>query len=43
MNDLVFALCKTFPEVKVLGHYQLSADIHKACPCFDAQKEYGVL
>ncbi len=43
MNDLVFALCKTFPEVKVLGHYQLSADIHKACPCFDAQKEYAVL
>jgi len=29
-----------FPDAKVVGHYQLSANIHKACPCFDAQKEY---
>ena len=21
-------------------HYQLSANVHKACPCFDARKEY---
>lgn len=29
-----------FPEAKIAGHYQLSADIQKACPCFDARKEY---
>ena len=40
MNDLIYALRHAFGDVKVLGHYQLSADIHKACPCFDARKEY---
>lgn len=28
------------PEAKIVGHYQLSANVHKACPCFDARKEY---
>ena len=42
MRDLVYALCHAFGEVKVLGHYQLGADIHKACPCFDAQREFSV-
>ena len=29
-----------FPEARIVGHYQLSANIHKACPCFDPVKEY---
>lgn len=29
-----------FPACRIKGHYQLSADVHKACPCFDACKEY---
>ena len=30
-----------YPEARIVGHYQLSADVHKACPCFDARKEYS--
>ncbi|MEG1839367.1 MAG: N-acetylmuramoyl-L-alanine amidase [Bacteroidaceae bacterium] len=40
MLELVGILKKMFPQAKVVGHYQLSTDIHKACPCFDARKEY---
>lgn len=29
-----------FPQVRIVGHYQLSANIHKACPCYDPVKEY---
>lgn len=29
-----------FPQARIVGHYQLSADIHKVCPVFDARKEY---
>lgn len=32
-----------FPQAKIVGHYQLSADIRKSCPCFDPRKEYGRL
>ena len=27
-------------SARILGHYQLSTNIRKACPCFDAEKEY---
>lgn len=27
------------PEARILGHRDLP-NVHKACPCFDAQKEY---
>ena len=40
LYDLILILKQTFPQARVLGHYQLSADIHKACPCFDAEREY---
>lgn len=33
-------LKQLYPEAKIVGHYQLSANIHKMCPCFDARKEY---
>ena len=39
--DLLAILKHQYPEAQVLGHYQLSANIHKACPCFDARKEYS--
>ena len=42
LRDLVYALRHAFGDVKVLGHYQLGADIHKACPCFDAQREFDI-
>lgn len=36
-------LKQLYPEAKIVGHYQLSANVHKACPCFDARKEYAEL
>lgn len=39
--DLIKILREQYPGIQVKGHYQLSADIHKACPCFDAEREYG--
>ena len=41
--DTICILKKLYPDAVVKGHYQLSADIHKACPCFDAEKEYTEL
>ena len=41
--DVLSILKKQYPHAVIKGHYQLSADIHKACPCFDAEKEYAEL
>ncbi len=38
--DLLRQLKEDYPKAKILGHYQLSDTIHKACPCFDAEQEY---
>ena len=38
--DVIRLLKQQYPDARVVGHCQLSADIHKACPCFDAEKEY---
>ena len=38
--NLVTALKKQYPHAKVYGHRQLA---NTACPCFDAEKEYGEL
>lgn len=38
--DILGILKKVYPQAVIKGHYQLSADIHKACPCFDAEREY---
>ena len=38
--DLLTILKHQYPEAQILGHYQLSATIHKACPCYDPKKEY---
>lgn len=41
--DLLRQLKSDYPQAKILGHYQLSASIHKACPCFDAKACYREL
>ena len=41
--DLLTVLTKQFPAALIKGHNQLSADIHKTCPCFNAEKEYALL
>ena len=38
--DLLRQLKTDYPEARIIGHYQLSVLVHKACPCFDARKEY---
>lgn len=39
---LLSRLHEDYPDAEILGHYQLSDDVGKACPCFDAKKEYGL-
>ena len=41
--DLLTILKHQYPEAQIAGHYQLSATIHKACPCYDPRKEYSEL
>ena len=41
--DLLRQLRRDYPSAHILGHYQLSPYIRKACPCFDAEKEYAEL
>ena len=41
--DLLTILKHQYPEAQIAGHYQLSATIHKACPCYDPKKEYFCL
>ena len=43
LMDLLRQLRRDYPEARILGHYQLSPYIRKACPCFDAREEYLVL
>ena len=43
LMDLLRQLRRDYPEARILGHYQLSPYIKKACPCFDARKEYETL
>lgn len=41
LRALVATLKTQYPNAKVYGHRQLAA--HKACPCFDVEKEFGNL
>lgn len=41
--DLLRQLRQDYPGARILGHRQLSPYIRKACPCFDARREYGEL
>ena len=40
LKSLIDCLCNFYPIVKITGHNQYSS---KACPCFNAQKEYSFL
>ena len=39
---LLRRLKKAHPDARILGHRDLP-NVHKACPCFDAIKEYSSL
>lgn len=41
--DLLRQLKRDYPHARILGHYQLGPSVRKACPCFNAQKEYAAL
>ena len=41
--DLLRQLKTDYPKARILGHYQLSENVRKACPCFDAKREYAQL
>lgn len=41
--DLLTILKYQYPEAKIVGHYQLSAAVRKACPCFNVVREYSQL
>lgn len=38
LKGLIDSLRRSFPQAKVYGHNDFA---RKACPCFDAKKEYG--
>lgn len=40
---LLRKLLKLFPDAKIRGHRDMPGIIPKACPCFDAQMEFGYL
>ena len=40
---LLMKLKKLFPNAKIRGHRDMPGSIPKACPCFDAEKEYDFL
>ena len=42
MWHLLKSLKTDYPDAVILGHHDLP-NVRKACPCFDAQKEYSVL
>lgn len=41
LRILIIQLIEKFPDAEILGHYQLPG-VYKACPCFDAAKEYSI-
>ena len=41
MMSLIISLKGLYPDAKVYGHHDF--DKHKACPCFNAKKEYAKL
>lgn len=41
--DLLLVLKRRYPQARIAGHRELSADIGKACPCFDVGREYQEL
>lgn len=42
LYELLKNLLRDYPDAKILGHRDLPS-VAKACPCFDASKEYATL
>ena len=42
LYELLKALTAEYPDARILGHRDLP-NVHKDCPCFDAQAEYQSL
>ena len=40
LHYLLKSLKLAYPQAKIIGHRDLP-NVHKACPCFDAQREYA--
>ena len=40
LRRVLSELKSLFPQARIMGHYQLSANIHKACPCYNPMEEY---
>ena len=40
LHYLLKSLKLAYPKAKIIGHRDLP-NVHKACPCFDAQREYA--
>ena len=38
LREVLLELRKSFPEARIVGHHDLNPA--KACPCFDAKREY---
>lgn len=41
LKILLIEYSRKYPDADILGHYQLP-NVKKACPCFDAKKEYCI-
>ena len=41
--DLLRQLRRDYPSARILGHYQLSTNIRKACPCFDVGERISII
>ena len=41
LREVLLELRKSFPEARIVGHHDLNPA--KACPCFDARREYASL
>ena len=41
LKILIIEYSRKYPDADILGHYQLP-NVKKACPCFDAKKEYCI-
>ena len=41
VHELLMVLHEMFPKAKVVGHHDLNA--MKACPCYDAKREYAYI
>ena len=41
LQHLLLHLLRLFPQARIMGHRDMAGATPKACPCFDARREYG--